>query len=218
MRRVRTFYIKYPFLLGGSMVLWLWSGTKACLFWSCIDVSLVWIKVSRGIVPFSPMGIDSANQCSGSMTFWCGSGPGSADPCLWTVFQIHDIFVWIRKIKSQKESLKSRIQGFSYYFCMMIEGSGSRAGSGSIPLTSGSGSGRPKKHVDPVDPDSERTRPINDNGLMRILIRRGGRSFSDWQLRSWTGWRGARMTWSRGGSWTRWSSPGTFQSPWGQYR
>ena len=50
------------------------------------------------------------------------------------------------KIKSQKESQNSRNQGFSYYFCMMIEGSGSRAGSGSIPLTSWSGSGsrRPK--------------------------------------------------------------------------
>ncbi len=22
-------------------------------------------------------------QCSGSMTFWCGSGSGSPDPCLW---------------------------------------------------------------------------------------------------------------------------------------
>jgi hypothetical protein len=44
------------------------------------------------------------------------------------------------KIKSQKESQISRNQGFSYYFCMIIEGSGS----GSIPLTSGSGSGRPK--------------------------------------------------------------------------
>ncbi len=32
------------------------------------------------------------------------------------------------KIKSQKVSQKSRNQGFSYYFCMMIEGSGSRAG------------------------------------------------------------------------------------------
>ncbi len=53
---------------------------------------------------------------------------------------------YFSKIKSQKESQNSRIQGFSYYFCMMIEGtvSGSRAGSGSIPLTSGSGSGRPK--------------------------------------------------------------------------
>jgi hypothetical protein len=50
------------------------------------------------------------------------------------------------EIKSQKESQNSRNQGFSYYFCMMVEGSGSRAesGSGSIPWTSGSGSGRPK--------------------------------------------------------------------------
>jgi hypothetical protein len=48
------------------------------------------------------------------------------------------------KIKSQKEPQISRNQGFSYYFCMMIEGSGSIAGSGYIPLTSGSGSGRPK--------------------------------------------------------------------------
>jgi hypothetical protein len=54
---------------------------------------------------------------------------------------------YFSKIKSQKESENSRIQGFLIrYFCMMIEGSGpgSRAGSGSIPLTSGSGSGRPK--------------------------------------------------------------------------
>jgi hypothetical protein len=36
----------------------------------------------------------------------------------------------------------SRNQGFSYYFCLKIEGSGS--GSGSMPLTNGSGSGRPK--------------------------------------------------------------------------
>ncbi len=52
----------------------------------------------------------------------------------------------ISEIKSLKESQNSRNQVFSYYFCMMIEGSGSRAGSGSIPLTSGfgSGSGRPK--------------------------------------------------------------------------
>ncbi len=42
------------------------------------------------------------------------------------------------KIKRQKESQNGMNQGFSYYYCM-IEGSGSRAGSGSIPLTSGSG-------------------------------------------------------------------------------
>jgi hypothetical protein len=46
------------------------------------------------------------------------------------------------KIKSKKESQNKRNKGFSYDFCMMIEGSG--AGSVSIPLTSGSVSGRPK--------------------------------------------------------------------------
>jgi hypothetical protein len=46
------------------------------------------------------------------------------------------------KIISQKESQNRRNQGFSYYFCMMKEGSGSGARVGSIPLTSGSG--RPK--------------------------------------------------------------------------
>jgi hypothetical protein len=48
------------------------------------------------------------------------------------------------KVKSQKESQNRRNQGFSYYFCMNIEGSGAESGSGPIPLTSGSGSGRPK--------------------------------------------------------------------------
>ena len=44
------------------------------------------------------------------------------------------------KIKSQKESQNRKNQGFSYYFCMMMEGSGS----GSIPLTGGSDPGDPK--------------------------------------------------------------------------
>jgi hypothetical protein len=49
-------------------------------------------------------------------------------------------------------SQNSRNQGFSYYICLLIEGSGS----GSIPLTNGSESGRKaQKHADPVDPDSE---------------------------------------------------------------
>jgi hypothetical protein len=61
------------------------------------------------------------------------------------------------KIKSQKEPPNSRNQGFSYYFCMMIEGSGS----GSIPLTNGSGSG---SRV--VDPDLE---PDPDPYWIRIL-------------------------------------------------
>jgi len=46
------------------------------------------------------------------------------------------------KVKVKKKSQNSGNQGFSYYFCLMIEGSGY----GSIPLTNGSGSGsrRPK--------------------------------------------------------------------------
>jgi hypothetical protein len=42
--------------------------------------------------------------------------------------------------KSKRVTKNSRNQGFSYYFCMMMEGSGS----GSKPLTKGSGSGGPK--------------------------------------------------------------------------
>jgi hypothetical protein len=97
------------------------------------------------------------------MTFWCGSG--SCDPAIFVIDlqdakknNIKKIFCLLlfegtrlhshnfSKIKSQKESQKSSNKGFSYYFCMMIEGSGSRSGSGSIPLTNGSGSGskRPK--------------------------------------------------------------------------
>ncbi len=54
------------------------------------------------------------------------------------------------KIKSQKWSQNSRNQGFSYYFCMITEESGSK-------LTNGSGSGRPKnmwiRWI--TDPDSD---------------------------------------------------------------
>jgi hypothetical protein len=98
------------------------------------------------------------------MTFWggSGSGSGSADPCLllmdpntnfsaYYFLKVH--LHHFSKIKSQKGSQNSGNQGFSYYICMLKEGSGS--GSGSIPLTGGSGSGKPKKHVDPVDPDPD---------------------------------------------------------------
>ncbi len=96
------------------------------------------------------------------MTFWGGSG--SSDPCFWLmdpdpaifVIDLQDdsknyfltqffclllfecTFTSFFKDKCQKESQNRRNQSFSYYFCMMIEGSGS------IPLTSGSGSTRPK--------------------------------------------------------------------------
>jgi hypothetical protein len=47
---------------------------------------------------------------------------------------------FFKEKKIQKKSQNSRNQGFSNYFCLMTE----RSGSGSKPLTNGSGSGRPK--------------------------------------------------------------------------
>ncbi len=84
----------------------------------------------------------------GSMPLTNGSGFGSGSCYFPVIFNtIFSAYYFLKvhlyhfsKIKSQKESQNSRNQGFSYYFCMMIEGSGS----GSIPLTSGSGSERPK--------------------------------------------------------------------------
>jgi hypothetical protein len=121
------------------------------------------------------------------------SGSGSSDPCFWlmdpdpaifvidlqhaskriifnTIFSAYYFFKvhlhHFSKIKGQKESQNIRNQGFSYYFCMMIEGSGSS----SIPLTSGSGSWRPK---------SMRIRWI----LIRLRIRNTG--FSIVQCTPW---------------------------------
>ncbi len=105
------------------------------------------------------------------MTFWYGPGSGSADPCLWlkdpdadpdpAIFVIDlqgakkkliflkkfSAYYFLKvhlhnfsKIISLKEVTKTvGIKGFfSYYYFLMIEGTGS------IPLTSGSGSVRPK--------------------------------------------------------------------------
>ncbi len=104
------------------------------------------------------------------MTLWCGSGSGSADPCLWLMDQDPAVFVMdpqdankkllitnlkksfsayyflkvhlhhFSKINVKKTSQNTRNQGFSYYLCLMIEESGSVSGLGSIPLTNWSGS------------------------------------------------------------------------------
>ncbi len=109
------------------------------------------------------------NQCSGSMTFWCGSG--SADPCLWLMepgpgsgscyfrhwplrcqqktnltqfFLLVTFWRYIYIIFQRWKVKKSRkIVGFKVFLIIFAwSGSSSRAGSGSIPLNSGSGSGR----------------------------------------------------------------------------
>jgi hypothetical protein len=102
------------------------------------------------------------------MTFWCGSGSGSgyADPdpaisvidpqdankktnkikkffCLIPYFlKVH--LYHFSKIKSQKEVTNLWYQGFSYYFSLMTEGSGS--GSILLPYGSGSDPGGPKTY------------------------------------------------------------------------
>ncbi len=49
------YILRTVILLGGCMEVWTWSSLDACLFWSCFDVIVVKVKVSRGIMPFFPM-------------------------------------------------------------------------------------------------------------------------------------------------------------------
>ncbi len=96
--------------------------------------------------PFKGFG----RQCYGSMTSWCGSGSGSADPCRWLLFSsltfkmpktsffvevfclllfclllFEDTFTSYFKDRKSRSHKKSRNKGFSYNFCLLIEGSGS---------------------------------------------------------------------------------------------
>ncbi len=62
---------------------------------------------------------------------------------------------WYKVIKM---SQNSRNQGFSFYICLMKEGSGAGSGVGSVLVTNGSGcgSGRPKNiGTDLTDPDTQ---------------------------------------------------------------
>jgi hypothetical protein len=54
---LRQVHFTYSNLTGG-----LHGGLEACLFRSCIDVILVRVKVSRGIAPYYPMGINSPDS------------------------------------------------------------------------------------------------------------------------------------------------------------
>ncbi len=102
-------------------------------------------------------------QCWGSVTFWYGTDP---DPYLWPTdpggpktygflrfrtFNTGTFTTFSKDKKFKKNVQNSRNRGFSCYFCLMMEESGS------VLLTNGSGCGswRPKKHTDPTDPDPD---------------------------------------------------------------
>ncbi len=83
----------------------------------------------------------------GSMPRTNGSGCGSRSYCyqknnffnnFFCLLHFEGTFGSFLKIKRQKNSPNSRNQGFSYYFCLMIEGSES------ISMSNGSGSRRLK--------------------------------------------------------------------------
>ncbi len=119
------------------------------------------------------------------------------------------------KIKSQKESQNSRNQGFSYYFCMMIE----ESGSGSIPLTNGSGSGRPKNMW--IRWIQIRNTAFTEQfwlpwircplKLVHLNCIEGNhrKGASTHRRRSWCAW----PAWSRAHRWTSWTEPRCSRSP-----
>jgi hypothetical protein len=87
----------------------------------------IWIRVSVSLTNGSGFG--------------SGSGSGSSRFFAYYFFRLHLPHFSKTKSHNIKKSQNSRNQGFSYYCCLMIEGSGS------VPrtvTTNGSGSGRPK--------------------------------------------------------------------------
>jgi hypothetical protein len=80
-------------------------------------------------------------QCYGSVTFWYGSGSApltNRNPAVFALdlqdankklFNLNVHLLHFSKVL--RKSQNSRNKGFSYYFCLMIDGS--RAGSGSVP-------------------------------------------------------------------------------------
>ena len=110
---------------------------------------LMWMRIRiRGSMPL-PNGSGSGSGCgSGSFSFhhWHSRCQQKTNikKRFSAYYFLKVLLHQFSKIKRKKEATRVINHGFSYYFCLMIEGS--EAGSGSIPLTSvsGSGSRRPK--------------------------------------------------------------------------
>ncbi len=76
------------------------------------------------------------NNGSGSRSCYFRHWPSRCQKKIFnTFFCLFLLKIHLRHKKSKRKSQNSRNQGFSYYFCLLMEGSGS------IPLTNGSGFG-----------------------------------------------------------------------------
>jgi hypothetical protein len=109
---------------------------------------LVWIRIRIWIRGSIPLTNGSGSGC-GSGSFYFHHWPPRSQQKTNFFYKFFCILLFegtftsfFKDKKSKKNSQNSKNQGFSYNFCLMIEGSGS----GSIPLTNGSGFGsrRPK--------------------------------------------------------------------------
>jgi hypothetical protein len=68
-------------------LMWYGFGSQPWMMWSAGVLASVSSITYPAISAFVSMHADADkqvifSQCSGSKTFWCGSGSGSADPCL----------------------------------------------------------------------------------------------------------------------------------------
>jgi hypothetical protein len=65
---------------------------------------------------------DGKNQCSVSMTFWCGSRSKSADPCLWIMDP--DLAIFIIDLQDANKKLIKKKSFSAYYFLNQCCGTG----------------------------------------------------------------------------------------------
>jgi hypothetical protein len=103
----------------------------------CCGLRRSWVRASCG--DFSPSCGDFSPSYGNEVLLGIMSHPEWKNiTSVFAYFIFKLTFTSFFKDKVIKKSQNSRNQGFSYYFCLVIEGAGS------VPRTNGSGSGRPK--------------------------------------------------------------------------
>jgi hypothetical protein len=107
------------------------------LNYSVLRIRDIFVRIRIRILGSVPWRTDL--DPGGSKTYGSVPGPGCVSG---TLVHLHHS----SKIKIMKKSQNWRNQGFSYYFCLMMEGSGVGPGAESVLVTNGSGcgSGKPK--------------------------------------------------------------------------